>query len=65
MNMSGQDFNRNSLDSTLARVETKLDDALARQAIHEREIEELKKWRWFSAGIGAALGFIADKLVGK
>ena len=63
--MSGQDFNPNSIDATLARIEAKLDTYATTQVRHGVEIEELKKWRWFSAGIGAAVAFIADKIFGK
>jgi len=63
--MSGNDFNPNSVDATLARMEAKLDAALMTQGTHAKDIEDLKKWRWFSAGIGAALGFLADKVFGK
>ena len=61
--MSDLDFNRNSVDATLARMEAKLDAALLTQALHAAELEDLKRWKWFSAGIGAAAGFILDKLV--
>lgn len=60
--MSQDDFNPNSIDATLSRIEAKLDIFVAEQKIDRSEIEELKKWRWFSAGLGAAAGFIADKL---
>ena len=49
-------YNPNSMDAALARIEQKLDDALDKQAKHENAIEDLKKWRWFSSGIGAAVG---------
>ena len=63
--MSGEQFNRDSVDAVLARMEAKLDTALLTQSTHGREIEDLKKWRWFSAGLGAAAAFVADKLFGK
>ena len=59
------DFNPNSVDATLARIEAKLDAALATQVHQNIDIEDLKRWRWFSAGIGAMLGFLADKVWGK
>ena len=59
------DFNPNSIDATLARIEAKLDASILQQTVDRADIEDLKKWRWFSAGIGAAIGFIADKLLGK
>lgn len=59
------EYNEHSIDATLARIEAKLDVYAVTQARHGMEIEELKKWRWFSAGIGAGLAFIADKLFGK
>ena len=59
------DFNPHSIDSTLARIEEKLDSYAAQQLINRHDIEDLKKWRWFSAGIGSAIAFIADKLFGK
>lgn len=59
------DFNPHSIDATLARIEAKIDTYSITQAKHGADIEELKKWRWFSAGIGAAIAFIADKLFTK
>lgn len=59
------DYNPDSVDATLARIEAKLDAYAATQKIQAADIEDLKKWRWFSAGIGAAIGFIATKLIGK
>lgn len=53
-------FNPNSIDATLARIEAKLDAYSSQQIIDRKDIEDLKKWRWVSAGIGAAIGFIGD-----
>ena len=59
------DFNPHSVDATLSRIEAKLDSYASQQLIDRNDIEDLKRWRWFSAGIGAAIAFIADKLFGK
>ncbi len=63
--MSGNDFNPNSIDATLARIEAKLDAFAIIQGGHNKDIEDLKRWRWFSAGIGAAGAILVDKLFGK
>jgi len=63
--MSHEEFNRNSIDATMARIETKIDMILVEQKKDKADIEDLKKWRWFSAGLGAAVAFAAEKLFGK
>ena len=60
-----ENYNRQSIDATLSRIETKLDAALVTQNGHGTELESLKKWKWFSSGIGAIIGFLADKIFSK
>jgi len=63
--MSDDNYNSQSVDATLARIEAKLDVAITTQGKQAEQIEDLKAWRWFSAGIGAAAGFLADRVFGK
>lgn len=54
------DYNKHSVDATLSRLEQKLDDFLAVQVKQQKDIEDLKQWRWFSTGIGAGAGWLAS-----
>ena len=63
--MSHDDFNPNSMDAAIVRIDTMIDIILAEQKKDKSDIEELKKWRWFAGGIGAALVFAVDKMFGK
>ena len=46
------------IESCSARMEAKLDGALARLNDHSRRLHGLERFRWIVVGGGAALGFI-------
>ena len=62
--MSRDDFNPNSTDAVLARLESKLDAALEEQRRHREEIDKLKTWRAYVVGICTAIAAIVSYLVG-
>ena len=53
--MSGREYNPESVDAVLARIETKLDTALARVAMLENSVSALDRFKWILVG-AAALG---------
>lgn len=57
------DFNPNSIDAIVSRIESKLDTALTQMAQQGKEIEELKKWRWYIAGVFAAALVVLEFIV--
>ena len=54
------DYNKNSVDATLSRIEQKMDDFLYTQAKQQKDIDDLKQWRWFSTGLGAGFGWLVS-----
>ncbi len=52
----------------LARIETKLDNVMARDIDHEQRIRSLERALWlgigFAAAVGSATGSLVAKLVG-
>ena len=44
----------------LARIETKLDAALATDADHEKRLRAVEKKQWWLSGVAAVVGFLAS-----
>jgi hypothetical protein len=61
--MSGDNFNKDSIDAVLSRIETKLDAAMKIQEKHGSAIEALNQWKWWLTGIAAAISIGASKAV--
>ena len=57
--MNAQDSER------LARIETKLDDALSGQEDHETRLRKLERWVGKAAGALLVVGVVASALVTK
>lgn len=62
--MPGQ-FNRDSLDSTLSRIETtqleigrKLDEILIRINDQDKRLKALENWRYWVIGVGVVVTFM-------
>lgn len=60
--MSNDDFNPNSVDATLSRIETKLDAALERVDALEKVVRDLDKFKYWMLGIAAAAGVVGGKI---
>jgi hypothetical protein len=60
-----ENFEPNSVNAILSRMETKLDAALETVKQHSVEIDNLKSWRWFTAGLGAGAAFLLERLFGR
>jgi len=58
--MGESDYNEKSIDATLARIEAKLDMYGVKIGSHEKQIEDLKMWRWLSAGGTAVVVFVVE-----
>lgn len=63
------EFHPNSTDavlsrtiSTLERVEARLDEGDARFKEIEKDVESLKRSKWFVMGVASVLGFIAERI---
>lgn len=50
---------------TVARIEVKLDQALAQHADHETRIRRLERALWMAAGAGLAGGGVAGAIAAK
>ena len=67
--MSSEEYNENSMDAVLARMEArqianseKLDTALRRIDGHDVKIEGLQKSQWWTSGAGAVIAFVVGKI---
>ena len=69
MPRASRNYERDSVDATLSRIETKLDVALMEVRDHEKRIAALERFRWWLAGAialgGAGGGVLAAKLLGE
>lgn len=70
--MSGDNYNPNSIDATLSRIETMLKDALITLEVHAKEIQKLKEEQTMTriklagwGGVGAAILWIVDHIFFK
>jgi len=61
--MSGRDYNPESVDAVLARIETKLDNALARVTMLENTVLSLDRFKWVLLGAASLGGAAASKVV--
>lgn len=61
--MSGRDYNPESVDAVLARIETKLDNALARVTMLENTVLSLDRFKWVLLGAASLGGAAATKTV--
>lgn len=56
--MGGGDYDRDSLNAVVARIETKVDQLLQTISHHEQKLGYLEKLIWVAIGGGAVIGFI-------
>ena len=68
--MSGDNYEPNSVNATLSRIETKLDAAMKIQdeqgkliAGHADAIASLVQWKWYLTGIASVISIGASKFV--
>jgi ribosomal 50S subunit-associated protein YjgA (DUF615 family) len=62
--MSKDEFNRDSVDATLARIEQKLDGIVEKQNDHEERISSIERWRYYLVAVFVAAGWSAKDLPG-
>lgn len=60
--MSQRDYNPDSVDAVLSRIETKLNDVLGRMEAQDKRVGVLEKWRYWMLGASAAASGTAVKL---
>jgi hypothetical protein len=61
--MTARDYNPESVDAVLMRIETKLDTALARVSQLEATVVALDRFKWLLVGASALGGGVAAKFV--
>ena len=68
--MSQNDYNPDSVDATLSRIEErqkdnsiKLDSFCAQMVRMQNEVRELQNWKFYVAGAAAAVGVIVHFIV--
>lgn len=61
--MSGREYNPESVDAVLTRIETKLDTALARVAQLENSVAALDRFKWILVGAAALGGGAAARMI--
>jgi hypothetical protein len=58
-----QEFNENSVDSVLSRLETKMDILIEEVKKDRKDIESLKQFKYWLMGAAALIPFVGDALV--
>lgn len=61
--MSAREYNPESVDAVLTRIETKLDTALTRVSQLETTVMALDRFKWILVGAAALGGGLAAKVV--
>ena len=61
--MSAREYNPESVDAVLTRIETKLDTALARVTQLEATVMALDRFKWLLVGASALGGGLAAKVI--
>lgn len=61
--MSAREYNPESVDAVLTRIETKLDTALARVAQLENSVAALDRFKWILVGAAALGGGAAARVL--
>ena len=66
--MSGDNYNPDSVDATLARIEANqmrlegmIKDAMVIQSSHGEAIQSLNQWKWYLTGIASIISIGASK----
>lgn len=61
--MSNEDYNDNSLDATISRIETKLDAFMEEQAALKQDVKDLKQFKYYLMGAVAFAAALGDRFV--